>query len=142
MTNINFSPASSQVELFTVSAMETAVECWQWVLTARQDLEMCFIQEMISAWQITFEKKLGIFANAVEVTNPLAAYEGCLLIPKPIEVAPHTVWLQLISEMVDTAKYCNRDKVEMFCMLLHRCLPVMPELNQNRHVSTVGSRFK
>lgn len=36
--------ASSQVELFTESAMETAVECWQWVLTARQDLELSFIQ--------------------------------------------------------------------------------------------------
>lgn len=103
---------------------------------------MCFIQEMISAWQTTFEKKLGIFANAVDVTSPLAAYEGCMLIPKPVQVAPHTIWLHLLSEMVDTAKYCNRDKVEMFCMLLHRCLPVMPELNQNRHVSTVGCRFK
>jgi len=134
--------ASSQLELFTESAMETAVECWQWVLTARQDLELCFIQEMVSAWQTTFEKRMGLFAWETEVTNPLAAYEGCKLVSKPILIGPHLIWLQLLSEMVDTAKYCNRDKVEMFCLLLHRCLPILKSSKQNRQVSTVGCRFK
>lgn len=133
---------NSQVELFTSSAVETAVECWQWLLTARQDLEMCFIQEMVSAWQTTFEKKIGVFSEENKVTSPLAAYEGCHLVPKQISVAPHSIWLQLISEMVDTAKYCNRDKVEMFCMLLHRCLPINKCSNQNRNVDAVGCRFK
>lgn len=122
--------------------METAVECWQWVLTARQDLELCFIQEMVSAWQTTFEKKMGLFSDEVEMTNPLAAYEGCKLISQPILIGPHLIWLQLLSEMVDTAKYCNRDKVEMFCLLLHRCLPITKNCKQNRQVSTVGCRFK
>ncbi|XP_037935498.1 phosphatidylinositol 4-kinase alpha isoform X1 [Teleopsis dalmanni] len=134
--------ATSQVELFTEYAMETAVECWQWVLTARQDLELCFIQEMVCAWQTTFEKKMGLFSDEVEITNPLAAYEGCKLISAPILITPHVIWLQLISEMVDTAKYCNRDKVEMFCLLLHRCLPIPKNNKQNRQVSTVGCRFK
>lgn len=122
--------------------METAVECWQWVLTARQDLELCFIQEMVSAWQTTFEKKIGLFSEDLQITSPLAAYEGCKLVSKPILITPHLVWLQLLSEMVDTAKYCNRDKVEMFCLLLHRCLPIAKNSKQNRQVSTVGCRFK
>ncbi|XP_041781810.1 phosphatidylinositol 4-kinase alpha isoform X2 [Anopheles merus] len=134
--------SSSQVQLFTESAMETAVECWQWILTARQDLELCFIQEMVTAWQTTFDKRMGLFSEEHDVTSPLAAYEGCRLVPKPIVVAPHLIWLQLLSEMVDTAKYCNRDKVEMFCMLLHRCLPFSRDFKQNRHISTVGCRFK
>ena len=122
--------------------METAVECWQWVLTARQDLELCFIQEMVSAWQTTFEKKIGLFSEEVEMTSPLAAYEGCKLVAKPILIAPHLIWLQLLSEMVDTAKYCNRDKVEMFCLLLHRCLPIIKNSKQNRQVASIGCRFK
>lgn len=97
---------------------------------------------MVSAWQTTFEKKLGVFAEEIEVTHPLAAYEGCELIAQPINVAPHTIWLQLIGEMFDTAKYCNRDKVEMFCLLLHRCLPIVKDSKQNRSVTTVGCRFK
>ena len=134
--------ASSQVELFTESSVETAVECWQWILTAREDLELSFIREMVSAWQITFDKKIGLFAEEMEVTSPLAAHEGCRLVPKPINVKPHIIWLDLISEMVDTAKYCNRDKVEMLCMLVHRCLPIDKNTKQNRNVSTVGCRFK
>lgn len=122
--------------------METAVECWQWVLTARQDLELSFIQANLSAWQTTFEKKIGLFSEDVTLSNPLAAYDGCNLIPTPINVAPHTIWLQLIAEIVDTAKYCNRDKVEMFALLLHRCLPMDINTKQNRDVSTVGCRFK
>jgi phosphatidylinositol 4-kinase len=108
--------STSQVELFTEGAVETAVECWQWILTSREDLEFIFIQEMVNAWQITFEKKMGLFAEEQEITSPLAAYDGCKLIPKPINVQPHLIWLQLISEMIDTAKYCNRDKV-LFSLL-------------------------
>lgn len=134
--------ATSQVELFTELAMETAVECWQWVLTARQDLELCFIQEMVAAWQTTFDKKIGLFSEMISVTSPLAAYDGCQLVSKPILISPHLIWLQLLSEMVDTAKYCNRDKVEMFCLLLHRCLPIDKNMKQNRHISTIGCRFK
>lgn len=122
--------------------METAIECWQWVLTARQDLELSFIQDMVSAWQTTFEKKIGLFTEDVALTSPLAAYDGCYLVPPPINVAPHAIWLRLIAEMVDTTKYCNRDKVEMFALLLHRCLPMDINTKQNRSVSTVGCRFK
>lgn len=32
--------AWSQVELFTNDAMMAAVECWQWLITARPDLEL------------------------------------------------------------------------------------------------------
>ncbi|XP_055594149.1 phosphatidylinositol 4-kinase alpha isoform X1 [Uranotaenia lowii] len=134
--------SSSQVQLFTESVMETAVECWLWILTARQDLELCFIQEMVTAWQTTFDKRIGLFTEESDICSPLAAYEGCKLVPKPVVVAPHLIWLQLLSEMVDTAKYCNRDKVEMFCMLLHRCLPFSRDFKQTRHISTVGCRFK
>lgn len=97
---------------------------------------------MVSAWQTTFEKKMGLFTEESEVTSPLAAYEGCKLVPPKINVAPHSVWLQLLAEMVDTAKYCNRDKVEMFSLLLHRCLPMERDIKQNRSISTVGCRFK
>lgn len=134
--------ATSQVELFTEKAVETAVECWQWILTAREDLELSFIREMTQAWQVTFEKKIGLFSEESEVCSPLAAYEGCPLVPKAINVKPHMIWLDLISEMVDTAKYCNRDKVEMLCMLVHRCLPIDKHSKQTRQISTVGCRFK
>lgn len=97
---------------------------------------------MVSAWQATFEKKIGLFTEHTNVTSPLAAYENCNLYRPDIVIKPHLIWLHLISEMVDTAKYCNRDKVEMLCMLLHRSLPMSQKINHNRDVASVGARFK
>lgn len=70
--------AWSQVELFTVDAMLTAVECWQWIITARPDLELRFLQEMCSAWYCTVQKRLGIFSIDIDETSSLATYEGKL----------------------------------------------------------------
>lgn len=44
--------AWAPVELFTEEAIKTAVECWQWLVTARPDLELRFLQEMLTAWQV------------------------------------------------------------------------------------------
>lgn len=70
----------SQVELFTVEAMTSCVECWQWLNTARPDLELGFLREMLSAWQCTVDKRLGLFSCDEPTTSPLAAYEGKLRI--------------------------------------------------------------
>jgi len=38
------------LRLFTLSAMRAVVECWNWLLSARPDVEMKFLQEMVFAW--------------------------------------------------------------------------------------------
>lgn len=48
--------AWSHVELFTETAMKTAIDCWQWLVTARPDLELQFLQEMLTAWQVILIK--------------------------------------------------------------------------------------
>lgn len=137
--------AWSQVELFTEVAMMTAVECWHWLFTARPDLELQFLQEMFAAWQCTVDKRLGLFSPEEEEVSPLAAYEGCELVPKPPFIKPHDIWVQFIGELVETAKYCSQEKVEMLAMFLHKSLPMVVgglEPHQNRHVAAVGVRFR
>lgn len=137
--------AWSQVELFTMDSMRTAVECWQWLITARPDIELRFLQEMCSAWNCTIQKKLGLFSHDEEEDSPLAVSEGCILQPRPPFVQPHGIWVQFICELVETAKYCSAEKVEMLAALLHRSLDMcvgLPKPQQTRHVSAVGVRFK
>ncbi|XP_049766862.1 phosphatidylinositol 4-kinase alpha isoform X1 [Schistocerca cancellata] len=135
--------AWSQVELFTEKAMMTAVDCWQWLMTARPDLELRFLQEMLAAWQCSVDKKLGLFSEDMDEVSPLAAYEGCKLEPCPPFVRPHDVWVQFLSEVVETAKYCNQEVVEMLAMLLHRSLPTTVGVGrQTRHVVSAGARFR
>ncbi|KAJ4431264.1 hypothetical protein ANN_19861 [Periplaneta americana] len=48
-------------------------------------------------------------------------------------------------EIVETAKYCSQEKVEMLATLLHRSLPMVVgtrDGHQNRHVAAVGVRFR
>lgn len=133
------------MELFTEEVMQTAVNCWQWLITAKPHLEIRFLQEMISAWNSTVHKRLGLFSETVEETSPLAAYEGCNLDPKPPYVKPHKIWLQFICEMVETAKYNSYEKVEMLAMLIHRSLTMSVGSSnpcQTRHVAAAGVRFQ
>lgn len=137
--------AWSQVGLFTDVTMTTAVECWRWLLTSRPDLELRFLQEMLAAWQCTIDKKLGLFSVEEEEVSPLAAHEGSNLGPKPPFVKPHNIWVQFLSELVETAKYNSQEKVEMLASLLHRSLPMTVgnhENHINRHVAAVGVRFR
>lgn len=56
--------------------MRTAIECWQWLITSKPELEMRFLQEMVAAWNFTVQRKLGIFSSGMNGTSPLAAFEG------------------------------------------------------------------
>ncbi|KAK9874265.1 hypothetical protein WA026_002618 [Henosepilachna vigintioctopunctata] len=135
----------SQVELFTETAMRTAVECWQWLITSKPELEIRFLQEMVAAWNCTVQKKLGLFSADVSGTSPLAGYEGCDLSTHPPFVKPHSIWVQFICELVETIKYSSYEKVEMLAGLIHRSLSMnvgSTPPNQTRHVAAVGVRFK
>ncbi|XP_074027148.1 phosphatidylinositol 4-kinase III alpha isoform X2 [Leptinotarsa decemlineata] len=137
--------AWSQVELFTVEAMRTAVECWQWLITSKPELEVRFLQEMVSAWKCTVQKRLGLFSVSRLQTSPLAAYEGCYLEPDPPFVKPHGIWVQFICELVETIKYSSYEKVEMIASLIHHSLAMYVGSDpppQTRHVSAIGIRFK
>lgn len=52
---------------------------------------------------------------------------------------------QFISELIETAKYCNHEKVEMFVMMLHNTLPLAVgsvDAIINKHIAAIGTRFK
>uniref|UniRef100_A0A8D8UEF4 1-phosphatidylinositol 4-kinase n=1 Tax=Cacopsylla melanoneura TaxID=428564 RepID=A0A8D8UEF4_9HEMI len=135
----------SQVELFTEEAMRTAVDCWQWIATARPELELTLLQEMVAAWQYTVDKKMGLFSVTIEQVSPLAAYEGCVLAPQGPFIKPHDIWIKCLCEIVETAKYNSQEKVEMVASLLHMCLPVqvgVGDAQLNTHVAALGPRFR
>lgn len=139
------SVAWSQVEIFTEDAVTTAVENWQWLTTARPDLEIRLLQEIFAAWQSTVDRKMGLFSRQYEEISPLAAHEGAKLEPRPPFVAPHAVWVRYLCEVAETAKYNSLEKVEMLASLLHRSLPItVGDVRDhiNRHVEAVGVRFR
>nr|XP_022907836.1 phosphatidylinositol 4-kinase alpha [Onthophagus taurus] len=137
--------ASSQLQLFTQEAMCSAVECWQWLITAKPQLQVRFLQEMASAWYYTVQRRMGLFSESPPQTSPLANHEGGRLEPNPPFVKPHSIWVYFISELVETAKYNSYEIVEILASLIHRSLTMnvgAKEPNITRDVSAVGVRFK
>ncbi|KAJ8666197.1 hypothetical protein QAD02_007859 [Eretmocerus hayati] len=127
--------------------MTTAVECWQWIMTARPELKLNFLQEMLAAWSVTVEKRMGLFAGVLQGIDPLAAHEGCELSPSPPSVDEHEIWVSFIVELIETGKYCCQETIEMITSLLHRSLPmnvggILRETHLNQDVAAVGVRFK
>ncbi|KAF8787808.1 Phosphatidylinositol 4-kinase alpha like protein [Argiope bruennichi] len=134
----------SPVELFTEEAMRCAIACWQWLLAARGDMELQFLQEMSAAWQMTIDRQMGLFAEDPIQVDPLAAHEGCTLAPNGPFIAPHALWVKFLSERIEVAKYCNMNEVEIFANILHRSLPVaVGRQNHNhRHIASMSTRFR
>lgn len=135
----------SPVELFTEEAVRGTVSCWQWLLAARPDLELPFLQEMSAAWHMTVDKKIGLFSEDPSQTDPSASHEGVVLEPKPPFVQPHTIWVRFLAERIETAKYSSLDQVEIFAHILHRSFSVNIGHDKNhccRHVAAVGTQFR
>ena len=91
--------------------VQSAVECWQWLISARPDLEFCFLQEMAAAWQFTFEKRMGVFTPDEQTVSALAVSEGVQLEPYSPLVQPHDLWIRFLIERIEIAKYCSQDQV-------------------------------
>lgn len=49
----------SVTELFTTRAVTSAVRCWQWLLAAKPEIHLNFINQMVAAWIQSQEIKLG-----------------------------------------------------------------------------------
>ncbi|XP_045112601.1 phosphatidylinositol 4-kinase alpha-like [Portunus trituberculatus] len=136
---------ASSLNLFTEDTMENSTACWHWILSARHDLTLPFMQEMIAAWQESVDRRLGLFSRPPQDVNPLAAYEGCDLESHVPQVGPHDIWIRFISERIEIAKYDSDAQVAMFACMFHRTLHMTvgnPDAKISRHIGAVGTRFR
>ena len=109
-----FTLTRAPVILFQAEAMRTIVECWNWLLSARPDLELVFLQEMIAAWHSTQHLKFGLFSDSEPDWCPLApdeASRSAMRPFKPDNIEAHDLWIRFIQERIEIAKYCSQEEV-------------------------------
>lgn len=153
-----FNLARAPLKLFRGEAMKTVIECWHWFLTARPDLEMELLHEIVGAWHASQTEQLGLFEEYSPEHCPLAPDENLKLnlrAYKP-EVEPHDLWIRFIHERIEIAKYCSQDQIYMFTHMLQRTFDLAIGLRAGknlkdmdktkrlmaRHISTAGTRFR
>ncbi|XP_068676768.1 phosphatidylinositol 4-kinase alpha-like isoform X2 [Montipora foliosa] len=140
LRNICWSPA----DVFTKLSMSTAVNCWEWIMGARQDLELQLLSKISAAWQWTVCRRVGLFATDIQVENPLSAFSENRSPPTPPNVVPHDIWIKFLVRRFEVIKYYSHDQVEIFATMLQRCLPFSVERKNSlsRHISTLRARFR
>lgn len=142
-----FSLTRAPLKLFHAATMKVVVECWNWLLSARPDIEMKFLQEMISSWYSSQTARLGLFQPDVEQYSPLAPDEDMKTNLQPYNppIEPHDIWIRFIQERIEVAKYCSQEQVIMFTHMLQRTLEISvgkQDMMMSRHIEAAGTRFR
>jgi phosphatidylinositol 4-kinase len=129
------------VSFFHEDTIDTVIDCWKWLLSARTDLELQIIPEIVSAWNCTVDKKLGIFSPNAEFKNPLICVEEKEVVPP---IGAHGQWIKFFAERIESIKYSSLDQAELFANMLHRSLSIVIGRKQShsRHVSFIGAKFR
>uniref|UniRef100_A0A5S6Q402 1-phosphatidylinositol 4-kinase n=1 Tax=Trichuris muris TaxID=70415 RepID=A0A5S6Q402_TRIMR len=153
LKSICFAPT----RLFNKGIMELCVSCWNWILSSKEGIETEFFQEFDFAWHAQANMRLGFFRREPPPLDPLAVRSRKELLPNPPFVEPHKTLVQFITESVNTAKFCNRNLVDIFFSFFLRsfspsisvraeqtvsCHSCEPACQFSRHVAAVGARFQ
>ena len=133
--------------MFAKETVEVAIECWSWLISARPTLEPLVVEQMLNAWQLSADLRLGMFAPPVLEPDPLAKQEHDTLRPRPPpHIDAHRVWIRYLQERLDIAKYKSALQFELFYHMMHKTLAFASQRVDdsaiNRHVSCVGLRYR
>ncbi|CAD5216891.1 unnamed protein product [Bursaphelenchus okinawaensis] len=138
---------------FTEKTLQLCISCWNWILVAREDVQIHFLQEMSGCFLQIAQRNVGLFDRQYDkVECPMSSSE-CDKRKAPF-VKPHAVWAGFLAERMSLARYCNQEQIDLFELLFSRILSLEVGNDQriggnikkipmmSRHIEAVGVRFR
>ncbi|CAD6198558.1 unnamed protein product [Caenorhabditis auriculariae] len=122
---------------FTESTMELCVMSWNWLLSARPDVQNVFLQELARAFADSSRKAMGVFESDIDQPSPLCEQ---LERPRtPPNFRPHRGWVEFIAERCDVAKYSSREQLDVLEMMFAQSLSLSVGKSSTTSATVPGS---
>ncbi|KAL7069800.1 hypothetical protein ACQ4LE_011065 [Meloidogyne hapla] len=101
---------------FTEQTMRLCVICWNWILATREDIQIDFLQQMTSCWEIIAKRSMGIFNRNFDKFDSPVSIENAVQRPLT-DTGPHNIWINFLTERVSLAKYCGQEQNDLLEMM-------------------------
>ena len=138
---------------FTEQSVNNSIACWEWILSARNDLSLQLFMYICEAWHGSKDRKLGIFSAEEPALSPTTFTRGAEFKSNLPFVLPHNLLVQFFEQKFATFKFSDLELIDMLYNLIGRSLyseklshnpnltleshPIM-----NRSLGAVGVRFR
>ncbi|XP_063720577.1 phosphatidylinositol 4-kinase alpha-like isoform X2 [Symsagittifera roscoffensis] len=138
---------------FTEQGVNNSIACWEWILSARNDLTLQLFMYICEAWHSSKDRKLGIFSDEKDTQTSSIFTQGSEM-PSNLEfVVPHNLLIQFMEQKFATFKFSDHDVVDMLYHLVGQtlhCDSLVKDPNlrldfkpiMNRSLGAVGVRFR
>ncbi|KAK0421370.1 hypothetical protein QR680_015203 [Steinernema hermaphroditum] len=130
---------------FTESTMQLCVMSWNWILVARNEVQLHLLQEMASVWTTISQRGMGLYERDRPMEDPLTVqYSKRITSPY---IQPHAAWIHFLHERLNIAKYSSQEQLELFEMMFAQTLsltigdslmPGDPYMHQPFSLASIG----
>ncbi|KAI6188459.1 1-phosphatidylinositol 4-kinase [Aphelenchoides besseyi] len=139
---------------FTESTLRLCIMSWNWILVARDQIHIHFLQEMCGCFTRVAQMNLGVFARQEDKFESPIANHRCSRRPSP-NIKPHAIWACFLAERMSLARYYHQQQLDLFDVLFSEVLSLnigngkSPNSNASittpmlsRHIEAIGVRFR
>ncbi|KAJ3028303.1 UNVERIFIED_CONTAM: phosphatidylinositol-4- kinase [Siphonaria sp. JEL0065] len=104
--------------IFNISSIETALPVWNYIMSARPDLNARMLYELTAVWESTIYNKKGLYANSTKSADPFHNKMTYTPSKKPEAVQEpllvHCRWIQFLSSRFRSTLWYKKEHAKIY----------------------------
>ncbi|KAJ3069700.1 phosphatidylinositol-4- kinase [Podochytrium sp. JEL0797] len=106
------------LSVFNLASIETAVPVWNYIMSARPDLNARMLYELVGAWESTIYHKKGLYEVDDMSADPFHSKMTYTPSKKPEEPQEpflvHSKWIQFLANRFKSTLWCKKEHVKIY----------------------------